>query len=953
MTTDGLDEGAGGLSLSSMVKEIQGLKDKFKREDGESASPFADLEKSTVLQECRVFSDSKVVTEAPRKCSQLITKLLHIVTQGDMMSSSEVTEVFFGVTKLFQSNDASLRRMVYFFIKEVAETCNPDDIIIVTSSLTKDMNSNEDLFRANSIRVLAKMIDATMLGAIERYIKQAIVDKNSMVSSSALVAGVHLLKGSPDVVRRWVNEVQEAMHSSCEMVQFHALSLLYNIKQHDRLAISKMVAQLSRGTVSSPIATCLLIRYITSVLKGTGEAGSNFHTSSNGRAAYQFLEISLRHRSEAVIYEAAKALVSLPSVDRDLGPAVAVLQLFLSSPKSTLRLAAMRALSDVAISKPAAVVKCNDDMESLIADGNRSIATFAITTLLKTGSESSVDRLMKQISSFMNEIADEFKIVVVIAIRELCLKYPLKHRVLVGFLANFLREEGGFDFKKAIVDAIVTLICAIPETKESSLFHLCEFIEDCEFTALSTQILHLVGSLAPTTTAPARYIRFVYNRVILENAVVRAGAVTALSKFAAKLPFLRTSVSVLLRRSLRDEDDEVRDRATFALRLLGDDLESVLSRQAQSSPDIDLAEFPDNVGSDNETPPLQPSHSGPMTSDEEIHLLLEPFPLAFPNLILALKKFEAEQGCEQNTRVLTMATLPIVEDTRQAIQSKVTSTTPNLGTCKDPAEELYKVPELSGLGRVFRSTAPTELTEVETEYVVSYVKHVMDDHVVLEFTITNTLVDQLLVDACVTLQSVDDEGVYTVVTSIAAPEMRCGVEARCWLVLKRNNVPGHIVSAQFEAELKFRVVEVDPVSGDIEGEEDGFPEEYPLEDVELSTADFMRKVTDADFRTTWDSLGKSGEVLEKFGLQFKELDSATAAVLDCLGMQLQNSEQSASTIQKVGVQHSLNLAGMFLGGVHVLVRAQLQLDKQTGCILKLAVRSSLPEISRLIADCIK
>ena len=62
-------------------------------------------------------------------------------------------------------------------------------------------------------------------------------------------------------------------------------------------------------------------------------------------------------------------------------------------------------------------------------------------------------------------------------------------------------------------------------------------------------------------------------------------------------------------------------------------------------------------------------------------------------------------------------------------------------------------------------------------------------------------------------------------------------------MLKRNKVPGHIVSAQFEAELKFRVVEVDPVSGDIEGEEDGFPEEYPLEDVELSTADFMRKVS--------------------------------------------------------------------------------------------------------------
>ena len=36
---------------------------------------------------------------------------------------------------------------------------------------------------------------------------------------------------------------------------------------------------------------------------------------------------------------------------------------------------------------------------------------------------------------------------------------------------------------------------AIPETKETSLLHLCEFIEDCEFSELIVQILHLIGSL--------------------------------------------------------------------------------------------------------------------------------------------------------------------------------------------------------------------------------------------------------------------------------------------------------------------------------------------------------------------------------------------------------------------------------------------------------------------------
>jgi len=62
----------------------------------------------------------------------------------------------------------------------------------------------------------------------------------------------------------------------------------------------------------------------------------------------------------------------------------------------------------------------------------------------------------------------------------------------MNFLSNILREEGGFDYKKAIVDSIVILIRDIPDAKESGLLHLCEFIEDCEFTYLSTQVVTLV-----------------------------------------------------------------------------------------------------------------------------------------------------------------------------------------------------------------------------------------------------------------------------------------------------------------------------------------------------------------------------------------------------------------------------------------------------------------------------
>lgn len=73
-------------------------------------------------------------------------------------------------------------------------------------------------------------------------------------------------------------------------------------------------------------------------------------------------------------------------------PSPTVLQLFLSSPKATLKFAAIRTLAQLAQTHPIAVQTCNLDMEKLINDDNRSVATFAITTLLKVSSLLDVPR---------------------------------------------------------------------------------------------------------------------------------------------------------------------------------------------------------------------------------------------------------------------------------------------------------------------------------------------------------------------------------------------------------------------------------------------------------------------------------------------------------------------------------------------------------------------------------
>jgi len=940
--------------MGGLLREVQDLAEKFKDEDMEAyVSPYANLEKAAVLQEARVFNDSVAVRENPRKCCTVIAQLLHLQNTGQFLSSTEATDVFFGVTKLFMSDDASLRRMVYLFIKEVAETCNPDDVIIVTSSLTKDMTCDVDLYRANALRVLTRIVDAAMLGAIERYVKQALVDSSGMVSSAALVSACHLFHAAPEnaaIVRRWISETTEATSSPNEMVQFHAMQLLYQIKAHDRLGISKIVQQFSqRNSLRSPLAIVLLVRYTAKLMHdevSEGRAGGSSIRSASPvcSAGFDFLESSLRHKSEIVAYEAARAVCGLPKTEpQDLSPAVTALQMFLSSPKPSVRFASMRTLASVAQRHPRVVAKCNEDLEALIADGNRSVATLAITTLLKTGSENSVDRLLKQISSFLADIADEYKITVVRSLQQLCISYPSKHRVIIGFLSNFLREEGGFDFKRSIVDGIVSLMRQVPETTESSLLHLCEFIEDCEFTMLSTRILNLLGELGPTTVAPARYIRFIYNRVILENAAVRAAAVSALAKFAARCPSLRSSVMTLMRRSLLDEDDETRDRAAIAVKMLEESME----------------QFPYVAPAEDADPEDIPADE-PNPEDPSAFLLLEGLPMSFDKLERSLKSLTRAPGWENIPGDITLSTLPIVEDTAEELEaeakgpeethigiSDVPLPTPVEEEKVDPAAAVYAIPELASLGRVFRTSRPVELTEPEAEYVVRCIKHIMEDHVVLQFVVQNTIEDQRLDN--VTVQIDADSEIFESAGEIAAESIKYGATENCFSVLQRD-AGAALAPSTFTCQLHFEVVNVDPSTGEEDGG-GGFEEEYPLEDLEISTSDFMAKVSVPDFRRAWESMGNANEVLEKFALQFKKQEEAVAAVVDFLGMQPCDGTATVKP-NAGGKPHMLHLSGVFVGGRSVLARAQVAVQGEGGVVLKIAVRSEDEGVSRMVADCI-
>jgi coatomer protein complex subunit gamma len=706
--------------------------------------------------------------------------------------------------------------------------------------------------------------------------KTAIVDKNPSVSSAALVSSYHLLPIAREVVRRWQSETQEAATSTkssggfslgfstsgsqmpvnnSTMTQYHAIGLLYQMRMHDRMALVKMVQQFgTAGAVKSPAATVMLVRLAAQLAEEDPQLR---------KPMMQLLDGWLRHKSEMVNFEAAKAICDMRDVtDAEVTQAIHVLQLFLTSPRAVTKFAAIRILHNFASFKPAAVNPCNPDIELLISNSNRSIATFAITTLLKTGNEASVDRLMKQISGFMADITDEFKITIVEAIRTLCLKFPSKQAGMLAFLSGILRDEGGYEFKRAVVESMFDLIKFVPDSKEDALAHLCEFIEDCEFTKLAVRILHLLGIEGPKTSQPTKYIRYIYNRVVLENAIVRAAAVTALAKFGVgqKDPEVKRSVTVLLTRCLDDVDDEVRDRAALNLRLMTepDEMADRFIKNGESNFFLLLKLNADiRPESTFALPYFEHQLVMYVTADDK-STFDTPFDLAaIP--VVTKEQADAEDRTKKLTTVTPTIKAPKAGPTKVAPSSTEAAASAS-ATAQKYQQELLRIPEFKRYGSVLKSSLVVELTESETEYVVTVVKHIFKEHIVLQYEVKNTLPDTVLEEVSV-LATPSEEEELEEDFILPAAKLITDEPGTIYVSFKKVNGELSFPASSFTNVLKFSTKEIDPTTG--EPEESGYDDEYQVEDLELTGSDYVIPTFAGNFNHIWEQVGAQGEEAEE------------------------------------------------------------------------------------------
>lgn len=106
---------------------------------------------------------------SPRQCRTLLTKIAVLLFTGEQFPTNEATTLFFGISKLFQNKDPSLRQMVYLILKELANTA--EDVIMSTSIIMKDTAVGSDVvYRANAIRALCRIIDVSASAGLSIYV---------------------------------------------------------------------------------------------------------------------------------------------------------------------------------------------------------------------------------------------------------------------------------------------------------------------------------------------------------------------------------------------------------------------------------------------------------------------------------------------------------------------------------------------------------------------------------------------------------------------------------------------------------------------------------------------------------------------------------------------------------------------------------------------------------------
>ncbi len=232
--------------------------------------------------------------------------------------------------------------------------------------------------------------------------------------------------------------------------------------------------------------------------------------------------------------------------------------------------------------------------------------------------------------------------------------------------------------------------------------------------------------------------------------------------------------------------------------------------------------------------------------------------------IAAIPVVTKEQAdAEDRTKKLTTVT-PTIKAPKAGPTKAAPSSTEAAASASAAAQkyqqELLRIPEMRAYGNLLKSSPVVELTESETEYVVSVVKHIFKEHIVLQYEVKNTLPDTVLEDVSVMATPTEEEELEEDFI-IPAAKLSTDEPGTIYVSFKKANGEASFPGSSFTNILKFTTKEIDPTTG--EPEETGYDDEYQVEDLELTGSDYVVPAFAGNFNHIWEQVGAAGEEAEE------------------------------------------------------------------------------------------
>jgi len=139
-------------------------------------------------------------------------------------------------------------------------------------------------------------------------------------------------------------------------------------------------------------------------------------------------------------------------------------------------------------------------------------------------------------------MSDDFKLDILRSIRSLIRVIPKRSKSIISFVKSVLKSDSQVKIKKSALDIVDQIITELPESKDFGIVMIAEYIEDCQHAELQIRVLNIINREVTRGFAPTSIIRYVNNRLNLEEVEIRAAAVGTLFKYAVKYENLKGNI---------------------------------------------------------------------------------------------------------------------------------------------------------------------------------------------------------------------------------------------------------------------------------------------------------------------------------------------------------------------------------------------------------------------------